>query len=68
MYLNALEFLEEEREAFRPFEALTGVPDDRVDVPVPAAHDWTARDLMSHIAAWLEAGLTVARELAAFCG
>jgi hypothetical protein len=64
MYLNALEFLEEEREAFRPFEALPKVADDRVDVPVEAAHEWTARDLMSHIAAWLEAALAVARELA----
>ncbi len=64
MYLDSLEFLEEEREAFRPYEALADVPDDRVDVPVEAAHGWTARDLMSHMAHWLEAALAVARELA----
>lgn len=64
MYFDALEFLEEEREAYRPYEALADVPDDRVDRPVEAAHGWTARDLMSHIAYWLEAALAVARELA----
>jgi hypothetical protein len=64
MYLDALEFLEEEREAFRPYEVLADVPDDRVDVPVPGAHGWTARDLMSHMAVWLEAALAVAKELA----
>jgi hypothetical protein len=64
MYLDALEFLEEEREAFRPYEVLADVPDDRVDVPVAGAHGWSARDLMSHMAAWLEAALAVAKELA----
>ncbi len=64
MYLDSLEFLEEEREAFRPYEALADVADDRVDVSVDAAHAWTARDLMSHMAYWLEAALAVARELA----
>jgi hypothetical protein len=64
MYLDALEFLEEERDAFRPYEVLADLPDDRVDVPVAGAHDWTGRDLMSHMAAWLEAALEVAKELA----
>ena len=64
MYLDALEFLEEEREAWRPYEALAELPDDRIDVPVAAAHGWTGRDLMSHMAHWLEAALAVARELA----
>ncbi len=64
MYFDSLEFLEEEREAFRPYEALADVPDDRVDEPVDGARGWTARDLMSHIAYWLEAALAVARELA----
>src|SRR6185295_11874501 len=40
MYLNALEFLEEEREAWRPFEALDGLTDEQFDVPIDAAHDW----------------------------
>ena len=64
MYFDSLEFLEEEREAWRPFEALADVSDDRVDIPVDDAHGWTARDLMSHLAFWLEAALAVARELA----
>lgn len=64
MYLNALEFLEEEREAWRPFEALEHVPDDRVDVEVADAHGWTARDLMSHLVAWQGYALDVAKELA----
>lgn len=64
MYLNALEFLEEERDAWRPFEALADVPDDRVDVEVQTAHGWTPRDLMSHLAAWQGHALHVAKELA----
>ncbi|HEX5451711.1 MAG TPA: hypothetical protein VFW86_04915 [Candidatus Limnocylindrales bacterium] len=64
MYLNALEFLEEERDAWRPFEALADVPDDRVDVEVEAAHGWTPRDLMSHLSAWQGYALEVAKELA----
>jgi hypothetical protein len=64
VYLNALEFLEEERDAWRPFEALASVPDDRVDVEVPDAHGWTARDLMSHLVAWQGYALEVAKELA----
>jgi hypothetical protein len=64
MYLNALEFLEEEREAWRPFEALDGLTDEQLDLPIPEAHDWSARDLMGHLVAWLEYGLAVARELA----
>jgi Mycothiol maleylpyruvate isomerase N-terminal domain len=64
MYANALEFLEEERDAWRPFEALADVPDDRLDVPVPEAHGWSARDLMSHLAAWQAYALSTAKELA----
>ena len=40
MYLNALEFLEEERDAWRPFEALGGVPDERME-SVEGAHGWS---------------------------
>lgn len=64
MYLSAMEFLEEERDAWRPFEALAEVPDDRIDVPVPEAHDWSARDLIGHMVAWQEWALATARELA----
>ena len=64
MYLDALEFLEEERDAFRPFEALDGLTDEQLEVPLAAAHGWSGRDLMGHLIAPLETALTVARELA----
>jgi hypothetical protein len=64
MYLNALEFLEEERDAWRPFEALAAVPDGRMDTPVEGAHGWSARDLVGHLVAWQEWALATARDLA----
>ena len=64
MYLNALEFLEEERDAWRPFEALADVPDDRFDVEVDDAHGWSARDLAGHMVGWLEWGVAIAKDLA----
>lgn len=64
MYLNALEFLEEEREAWRPFEALDALTDEQLDQPIDAAHDWSGRDLMGHLVGWVEYGLEVAKELA----
>jgi hypothetical protein len=64
MYLDALEFLEEEREAFRPFEALDGLTDEQLQVPLEAAHGWSGRDLIGHLIAPLEDALAAARELA----
>jgi hypothetical protein len=64
MYLNALEFLDEEREAWRPFETLADLSDEQLAAPVAGAHDWSARDLMGHLLAWQEVALAVARELA----
>jgi hypothetical protein len=64
MYLNALEFLEEEREAFRPFESLEALTDEQLDAPIDTAHDWSGRDLMAHLVAWIEIGIQVAKELA----
>ena len=64
MYLDALEFLEEEREAWRPFEALAGLTDDELAVPVAAAHGWSGRQLMGHLLAWQEVALAVATDLA----
>ena len=64
MYLNALEFLEEEREAFRPFEALGALSDEQLARPISAAHDWSGRDLIAHLVAWIESGIQVAKELA----
>ncbi|MBI3745837.1 MAG: maleylpyruvate isomerase N-terminal domain-containing protein [Chloroflexi bacterium] len=64
MYLNALEFLEEERDAWRPFEALAEIPDAQMDVAVAGAHGWSARDLIAHVVAWQEWALGTARDLA----
>ena len=64
MYLDALEFLEEERDAFRPFEALDDLTDEQLQVPLAAAHAWSGRDLMGHLVGGLEVALVAARELA----
>jgi len=64
MYFDALSFLEDEREAWRPFEALLGVAASRFDEPVAAAHEWSARELLSHLVAWQSHALEVARDLA----
>jgi hypothetical protein len=64
IYLNALEFLDEERDAWQPFEALDGLSDDQLARACPAARGWSGRDLMGHLLAWLENALDAARELA----
>jgi hypothetical protein len=64
MYLDALSFLEDEREGWRAFEALDGLTDAQLAIPLDGAHGWSGRDLMAHLVAWQEVGLTVAKELA----
>ena len=64
MYLDALEFLEEERDAWRPYEALAALTDEQLTVPVAAAHGWSGRQLMGHLLAWQENAIAVATELA----
>ncbi len=64
MYLNALEFLDEEREAWRPYEALLELSDDALSRPVDGARGWSGRDLLGHMLAWQSHALDVARELA----
>jgi hypothetical protein len=64
MYADGLSFLEEEREAWRPFEALLDLTDEQLQQPVEGVHGWTGRDLMSHLGVWLDWWLTIARELA----
>lgn len=64
MYLDALEFLEEERDAWAPYEALATLTDDQLDVPVDGAHGWSGRDLMAHLLAWQGIALEIAQELA----
>jgi hypothetical protein len=64
MYLDALEFLEEERDAWAPFEGLAALTDEQLVKPVAAAHGWSGRQLMGHLVAWQEVVLAVAIELA----
>lgn len=64
MYLDALEFLEEERDAWAPYEALAGLSDAQLDVPIADAHGWSGRDLMAHMVAWQAVALEIATELA----
>ncbi len=64
MYPDALSFLEDERDAWRPYEALDELSDADLAAPLEAAHGWSGRDLMGHLATWLEHALAVARELA----
>jgi len=64
MYLDAMEFLEEEHEAWQPFEALAGLTDAQLETAVEAAHGWSGRDLMAHMLAWQAVSLAVAKELA----
>jgi hypothetical protein len=64
MYLDAMSFLDDERDAWRPFEALLDLSDEQLDIEVEAAHGWSGRQLMGHLAAWQEVALDVARELA----
>jgi hypothetical protein len=64
MYLDALEFLEDERDAWAPFEALASLSDEQLAVPVDGAHGWSGRDLMAHLLSWQGVALAAARELA----
>jgi hypothetical protein len=64
MYIDALEFLEEEREAWRAYEALDGLTDEQLEEPVEGAHGWSGRDLIAHLTACQTDALAVARELA----
>lgn len=63
MYLDALSFLEDERDAWRPFEALAELSDEQLLQPVEAAHGWSGRELMVHLVGWLEVALSEAKEL-----
>ena len=64
MYLDALSFLDDERDAWRPFEALLELSDEELSRPIEAAGGWSGRDLMAHLVAWQLVSLDVAKELA----
>jgi hypothetical protein len=64
MYLDSLEFLDEEREAWQPFEALDELTDDQLSASPPAPGGLSGRGLIAHIVSRQEIALQVARELA----
>ena len=64
MYLDSIEFLEEERDGWAPFEALAWLDDATLARPVEAAHGWSGRDLMVHMIGWQGIALAIATELA----
>ena len=64
MYIDSLEFLEEERDAWRPYEALADLTDEQLMRPVAGANRWSGRQLMGHLLAWQQVALEVATELA----
>ncbi len=64
MYFDALEFLEDERAAWRPYEALLELSDADLSAPLAGAHGWSGRDLMAHLSHWQEVATAVATELA----
>jgi hypothetical protein len=64
MYLDAMSFLEDERDGWREYEALGELTDEQLEQPVEGAHGWSGRDLMAHVLQWQEYSLEAARELA----
>ena len=67
MYRDALDFLEEDRDAWAPFEALADLSDAQLEAPTDPAgpcHGWSARDLMGHLVSGQEYLLATAKELA----
>jgi hypothetical protein len=64
MYTDALSFLEDERDAWRPYEELSQLTDEELGRPVADAHGWSGRDLMGHLLTWQLLSLDVAKELA----
>ena len=64
MYLDALSFLEDERDTFRAYEALDALTDEQLDIPVAAAGGGCGRAQMGHVTLWQEAALATAKELA----
>ncbi len=59
-----MEFLEEERDAWAPYEALSALSDEQLGAAVEGSHGWSGRDLMAHMLAWQGVALDAAKELA----
>jgi hypothetical protein len=64
MYVDGLSFLEDERDAWLPYEALATLADADLVRPVEGAHGWSGRDLALHLTDCQAHALEVARELA----
>jgi hypothetical protein len=64
MYFDALSFLEDERDAWRPYEGLFTLTPAQLELPVAGPDRWSGRDLLGHLVFWQERALAVARELA----
>src|SRR5438552_10648385 len=64
MYLDALSFLEDERDDWRAYEALADISDDQLDAQIEGVHGWNARDLIAHMVAWQQHALALAKDLA----
>ena len=64
MYFDALSFLEDERDAWRPYEALFTLSPAQLELPVAGGDLWSGRDLLGHLVFCQELALQVARELA----
>jgi hypothetical protein len=64
MYLDALSFLEDERDGWRAYEGLADLTDTQLDAVIQGVHGWNARDLIAHMVAWQEVALAVAKDLA----
>jgi len=64
MYFDALSFLEDERDAWRPYEALFTLTPAQLELPVAGEDRWSGRDLLGHLVFVQEGALAAARELA----
>ena len=64
MYSDALSFLEDERDAWRPYEDLFNLTPAQLEAPVAGPDHWSGRDLLGHLVFWQAHVLDVARELA----
>jgi len=64
MYLDAMSFLEEDLEAWQPFQELLTLTDEELERETQNSHGWTGRDLIAHVVAWQEVALAVAKDIA----
>ena len=66
-YRDAADFLDRERAAWAPYEALLELSDEALERPwAPAGptHGWSGRDVLGHLLFWQGHAVDVARELA----